>query len=219
MSLNKATLAVQIYQILRSDILCQNIRSGEKLTLQMLKDRFEVSSTPIREALTRLAEEGLVHYYSNIGVKVISLDENDLTELYQFMGDLDSLSIRYAFDSPNRDALIRELTELLEKTTMLESLESLTPEQTREWITCSDRFHLIFYDYCNNSRLKAAASKLRSQLTIFSNIYETQPEVQRQITSKHKEIFEACVQGDFTLASIRMKEHLNESLTHALRCL
>ena len=66
MALNKSTLSEQIYQILRSDILHQRIPLGEKLTLKNLQAQFEVSSTPIREALTRLTEDGLVRYYSNI---------------------------------------------------------------------------------------------------------------------------------------------------------
>ena len=68
MNLNKSTLSEQIYQILRADILSRRIPLGEKLTLKNLKEQFGVSSTPIREALTRLTEEGLVNHYSNIGV-------------------------------------------------------------------------------------------------------------------------------------------------------
>ena len=93
MDLNKTTLSGQIYDILRQDILTQRIRLGEKLTLKHLQERFGVSSTPIREALTRLAEEELVVSYSNIGVNVISIGEQDLKELYEFMGDLDALAI------------------------------------------------------------------------------------------------------------------------------
>ena len=54
MNLNRNTLAEQIYDILRSDILTQKIPCGEKLTLSALKERFQVSTTPIRDALTRL---------------------------------------------------------------------------------------------------------------------------------------------------------------------
>ena len=78
MSLNKQTLSEQIYQILRKDILSQRIPCGAKLTLKMLQERFEVSSTPIREALTRLTEEQLITYYSNVGVSVVSLNQTDI---------------------------------------------------------------------------------------------------------------------------------------------
>lgn len=102
MGLNKSTLSEQIYQILRNDILTQKIPCGEKLTLKVLQERFQVSSTPIREALTRLTQDQLVSYYSNVGVRVISFTADDLREIYTFMGDLDGLAIRYASASPVR---------------------------------------------------------------------------------------------------------------------
>ncbi|MEM5775173.1 MAG: GntR family transcriptional regulator, partial [Anaerolineaceae bacterium] len=71
-AINKQTLSEQIYLILRQDILTQQIKCGQKLTLQSLKDRFGVSHTPIREALTRLVDDDLVIYYSNVGVSVIN---------------------------------------------------------------------------------------------------------------------------------------------------
>ena len=81
MGLNKSTLSEQIYQILRNDILTQKIPCGEKLTLKLLQERFQVSSTPIREALTRLTQDQLVSYYSNVGIRVISFTADDLREI------------------------------------------------------------------------------------------------------------------------------------------
>ena len=50
--------------------------------MKVLKEHFQVSSSPIREALTRLTQDQLVSYYSNIGVNVISYTANDLREIY-----------------------------------------------------------------------------------------------------------------------------------------
>lgn len=113
MKLNKQTLSEQIYQILRSDILMQRIPAGTKLTLKSLIERFGVSSTPIREALTRLSEEQLVSYYSNVGVSVVELSDQDLREIYEFMGDLDALAISYASSSDDIETLKQELSENL----------------------------------------------------------------------------------------------------------
>lgn len=216
MDLNKTTLSGQIYEILRSDILTQKIPLGEKLTLKMLKERFDVSSTPIRDALTRLTEDGLVEYYSNIGVNVIRLTEQDLRELYQFMGDLDRLAILYSSASPHREEICRKLQKIIEKTKVIEEKDTLSPDDIPKWIEYSDRFHLIFYDYCNNSRLTHAAEKLRSQLTIFSNLYETETGPQKAINRMHVRICDAYLAGDFTRAGDLMKEHLEDSLQYAL---
>lgn len=219
MNLNKSTLSEQIYQILRADILSRRIPLGEKLTLKNLKEQFGVSSTPIREALTRLTEEGLVNHYSNIGVNVISLTERDLTELYQFMGDLDRLAILYSATHPDQERICGELEAVISVTNAIESRDTLLPEDIPQWIDHSDRFHLIFYDYCSNHRLTLAAEKLRSQLTIFSNIYETKTQPQKQINQMHRRIYEAYQSRHYTEAGDLMKRHLDDSLCYALQCL
>lgn len=213
MNLVKNTLSEQIYQILRNDILTQAIPLGEKLTLKTMQERFGVSSTPIRDAFTRLTEDGLVNYYSNIGVSVIELNRDDLIELYQFMGDLDSLAILYSGRYPDQSQVLSSLEQLLSRT------ESLKGTDISRWISYSDQFHLIFYDYCCNSRLKRAAEKQRSQLTIFSNIYESIPETQQQISEWHIRIYHSYKDGNTDLAARQMKEHLEQSLEFALKAL
>lgn len=216
MTLNKSTLSEQIYQILRSDILNRKIPMGEKLTLKNLQTRFEVSSTPIREALTRLTEDGLVNYYSNVGVNVISLSKKDLTELYQFMGDLDRLAILYSEAFPKRELICRELDTTISQTSVIEKKELLLPEEISRWIEYSDRFHLLFYDYCSNTRLTHAAEKLRSQLTIFSNLYETKLQPQKEINRMHTDIYHAYCEGRIREAADLMKTHLEHSMEYAL---
>ena len=219
MVLNKSTLSTQIYQILREDILTQAIPLGVKLTLKMLQERFQVSSTPIRDALTRLNEEGLVEYYSNVGVNVISLTREDLTELYQFMGDLDSLSIRYASSHPEQEPILKKLEENIAITGKIKKQPLTSEEEISRWIECSDNFHLIFYDFCNNSRLKTAAERLRSQLTIFSNAYERQTQPQAEIFEEHEQIFLAYREGNYEKATALMRKHLEHSLMYALSSL
>ena len=164
----------------------------------------------------------MVNYYSNIGVSVIDLTRNDLIELYQFMGDLDSLAIRYSAAFPDQSQVHTALTRILtEAETLEKSLETgqHSTEEINHWINCSDQFHLIFYDFCGNGRLKRAAERQRSQLTIFSNMYESQPTTQKQIASWHKSIYNAYCQGQADLAARKMKDHLDESLTYALEAL
>ncbi|MDO4298427.1 MAG: GntR family transcriptional regulator [Lachnospiraceae bacterium] len=218
MNLVKNTLSEQIYQILRNDILTQAIAPGEKLTLKTMQERFGVSSTPVRDAFTRLTEDGLVNYYSNIGVNVINLTKEDLIELYQFMGDLDSLAIRYCRNYPNQKEIITALERTLQQTSIPET-PSFSSEEIRNWIDHSDEFHLIFYDYCGNRRLKHAAGKQRGQLTIFSNQYEAVPEMQKHIAKWHHAIYESFRDGDFEFAAQQMKQHLEQSLEFALKML
>ncbi|MGN0373698.1 MAG: GntR family transcriptional regulator [Enterocloster sp.] len=209
MGLNKQTLSEQIYQILKHDILYQNIPSGSKLTLKMLQERFGVSSTPIREALTRLISDQLISYYSNVGVSVVSLDPRDIREIYQLMGDLDSLAVKYAADFPKRDLILRELEE------NIQNME-LCGFDSPKWTEYSDQFHLIFYQYCCNSRLVRTAAQMRCQLSIVAYQYEQYRQNQELILKEHREIFDACRRDVFSDAVRLMKEHLMHSLRYSM---
>lgn len=207
MRLNKQTLSEQIYEILRQDILTQKIKCGTKLTLKVLQERFEVSSTPIREALTRLSEEGLMFYYSNIGVRVLEFTSQDLREIFQFMGDLDALAVRYAADHAKRDTLTDQLRE---------NLEACKREtDTKKLLQLSDEFHLLFYEYCDNSRLKNSAERMRSQLSVASYQYEQQTDNRSHIYEEHRAIFASFARGEAEEAAAKMKAHLMHSLVYA----
>ena len=207
MRLNKQTLSEQIYEILRQDILTQKIKCGTKLTLKVLQERFEVSSTPIREALTRLSEEGLMFYYSNIGVRVLEFTSQDLREIFQFMGDLDALAVRYAAEHARRDTLTDKLRE---------NLEACKKEtDTQKLLQLSDEFHLLFYEYCDNSRLKNSAERMRSQLSVASYQYEQQTDNRSHIYEEHRAIFASFARGEAEEAAAKMKAHLMRSLVYA----
>lgn len=209
MNLVKSTLSEQLYELIRNDIITQQIPMGEKITLKQLQEKYDVSSTPVREALTRLGNEGLVSIITNVGVNVISLDRNDLVELYEFMGDLDSLAVSYSQHSEQKAKLIEQLEQSI-------LITSDPARPLEEKIKSSDHFHLFFYDYANNKRLSNAAEKLRSQLTIFSNRYERDPQILMDIDDVHKEILTLYKMEDYESAAKAMKAHLGKSLAYAL---
>ncbi len=211
-AINKQTLSEQIYQILRHDILTQEIKCGQKLTLQSLKDRFGVSHTPIREALTRLMEDDLVVYYSNVGVSVINLTPHDAQEIFQLSGDLDCLALRYCFNNPLRESMLEELDEI-----MALSAKYLQKKQHKQWSEYSDRFHLIFYKYADNSRLENAAHKLRAQITLLSNLYQIEEKNLDKIQKDHENIYQAIKAGDISKAIELMRQHLDNDMSYAIK--
>jgi DNA-binding GntR family transcriptional regulator len=212
--INKQTLSEQIYQILRSDILNQQIKCGQKLTLQSLKDRFNVSHTPIRDALTRLVEDDLVLYYSNVGITVITLTAHDAREIFQLSGDLDCLAMRYCFDSLLNEALGEELDEI-----MALSTKSLQKKQYTQWRELSDRFHLVFYKFANNTRLDQAARKLRAQITLLSNLYQLENKNVEKIQEDHEAIYQAIKMCDIEKAILLMRQHLDRDMTFAIQAI
>ena len=92
-------LSGQVYSQIKTLILCNEILPGQKLHHQELSERLGVSRTPVREALTRLVQEGYVSLLPNRGFtcKEIRLQEAD--ELYQLREALEAFAVEKAIEN------------------------------------------------------------------------------------------------------------------------
>ncbi len=207
---SSVTLSEQIYDELYHDITNHRLSCGQKLTLKMLKERFNVSHTPIREALTRLSENGLVTYYSNCGVTVKEFTESDIRQIFQMIGELDALAIRFCKNTYSEAPLVYELEMIMKN-----GNELLAENKIAEWKDYSEEFHLAFYRHAQNIYLNEAASKLRSQVEVLS-FYYYQPLNVEKINQRHGEIFQSVKAGDFDGAAEQMRVHLQYDMVYAL---
>src|SRR6266403_4218186 len=100
-------LSAQVYNQIKTLILCNEVLPGQKLHHQELSERLGVSRTPVREALTRLVQEGYVSFLPNRGFtcKEIRLQEAD--ELYQLREALEAFAVEKAIANLTDAALAR----------------------------------------------------------------------------------------------------------------
>ena len=78
----RKTLSDQIYSQLRKDIIFKKIPLGTKLVNRQLQEEFGVSSSPIRDAINRLQQDGIIVEVNNTGATVISLDYDSYSTLF-----------------------------------------------------------------------------------------------------------------------------------------
>src|SRR6185437_17043218 len=93
-----ATRTEQVYDVLRSELLNGGLRPGQKLKMVELTERFGVSQSVIREALTRLTEQGLLVATPQRGFRVRDLSIEDIAELTETRVQVESLALRLAVD-------------------------------------------------------------------------------------------------------------------------
>lgn len=206
----KATISEQIYRVLYEDIVYQRIPCGQKLTLKVLKERFGVSHTPIREALTRLSEQGLVNYYSNCGVKVLNFTDEDIRNIYNLIAEIDSMAIRFCKEKETVKPLLIKLKIILDEGNRL-----LADGNISEWKDYSEHFHMAFFEYVNNPYLDRIANIVRGKVEMLSCMYYQEPNVE-VINQEHIRIYEAVCEGDFDRAADMMREHLVKDTDYAL---
>lgn len=102
---NAATLHGEILERLRDYIVEGNIAGGERVPERLLCEMFKISRTPLREALKVLASEGLIDLLPNRGARVKALSVEDIKELFDLMGGLESLAGRLACECVTEDQL------------------------------------------------------------------------------------------------------------------
>lgn len=211
MNANSATVSERIYTAIRDDILNKTLVSGEKLTIKKLHEMYGVSSSPIREALFRLQQDGLIEYRSNAGMRVIEFTRQDLAEIYMLLTEFDVIALRAATTPARRLSTLAALELCMERARA--SIEN------KLWNYYSDAFHSILYEEAQNGRLTDAARKIRIQSTIFSNQYEIKEENRREILKQHEEILNAIRDNRLDRAEDLMRTHVGSSYAKALSIL
>lgn len=211
MNANSSTVSERIYTAIRNDILNKTLLSGEKLTIKKLHEMYGVSSSPIREALFRLQQDGLIEYRSNAGMRVIEFTRQDLAEIYMLLTEFDVIALRAATTPTRRLSTLAALELCMERARA--SIEN------NLWNYYSDAFHSILYEEAQNGRLTDAARKIRIQSTIFSNQYEIKEENRREILKQHEDILSAIRDNQLDRAEDLMRTHVGSSYAKALSIL
>lgn len=146
--LRQRALREAVFETLLHAIVCGEIKAGDWLNHQKLAESFEVSATPVREALQVLASFGIVENQHNRGTVVRPFGTTQLEELYYVRALLEAEATRLACHK--LDPL--RLQEIKSKTSELLSRES------SEWITevpkIDKKLHELIAEACGNQRLK-----------------------------------------------------------------
>jgi len=195
-------LVDQIYEELRTSIITQKIGWGERLNVSELQQQYELSSTPIREALNRLQKEGLVEYKTNFGARVIELTEKDIIEIQEVAMALDVAAIKYSIRSGNRQAMLLELDKIIK------AYQAATEEPIRSRLT--EEFADVFYKNAGNERLVVLSQAIRGQKSMLKSTYihlKKNPSGMED----HIRIYEAVKSGDVEKAQAAMVDNYEKA--------
>jgi DNA-binding GntR family transcriptional regulator len=146
---------------LRREILSGRTDPGERLVEEQLTRRLGISRAPLREALRRLAEQGLVEHVPRRGVRVATLSDRDVQELYDVRDLLERHAIATALP-PARDADLAGLRAALDQ--MGEATKAGDRLQVAE---AHRRFHVAVVALAGNSQLTAIYESILVKLQLY----------------------------------------------------
>ena len=203
MSINRASLSDQIYEQLKEEILTGNMAPGTRLTSKDLQNRFSVSSTPVRDATNRLAQEGFLAYTTNQGVRVVELTLEDVSQLLEVRCLYDCHAIKKAMEVPEREQLIAELKAAIESQKRYNENSKYEPEVYRE--ICYS-FHEILCAYSKNTWLMEAAARVNG-LLFLADARQKNTSYPQEAIDEHQAVLDAIIAGDRKLAVKKMRLH------------
>ncbi len=185
--------------ILREAILSGDFRPGERLLQDDLAERFDVSSTPVREALRELVAEGVLVCSPHKGVRVAEVRLEAVREVYLMRSALESVATRLA--TPLVGAAE------LQRLKALQARMEIQLEKQRELRKLNREFHMLIYQAAGMPQMYQVISKLWLQFPW--DALMVLPGRLLASVREHRLILEAIEDGDAALAGRRMQEHID----------
>lgn len=200
----------RVYAQLRQAIIELRLRPGEPLREVPLAEQLGVSKTPLREAFTRLEQEGLVETTSFKGAVVTGYSERDLREIYELRALLEGAAARAAADAATPETM-RELRQLVSQSRFLRDEGDLP-----ELAALLGRFDVVLYAQVRNERIAVLIDNLRAHLTRIGKLTEGIPGRVEASVEEHAAIVDAITAGDPDEAERLMRVHIASVLDDQL---
>ena len=209
-SKNAKSLEESVYLTLEEEILSGKLKKGESLTETSLSARLGVSRTPLRGALHRLNEEGLIEISPNRSATVVGIGDEELVDIYKIRMRLEGLASAEAAKKISKEDLerLKELMELSEFYCYKRNAESMKEVD-------SD-FHSIIYKASGNRLLCKTLSELHRNIHFYrKRSLAVDDRLEKSIT-EHREILSAIERGDSEAADRLTSAHIEAALNNLL---
>lgn len=198
------SMADLVFEKIEDAILSGEFARGDVITELKLCELLDVSRTPVREALTRLRQEGLIKE-SGKGAVVVGVDENDLFDIYEIRMRTEGLAASRCAEVIT-DGQLKALGETLELQ------EFYTFKNQPDSIKKLDsEFHEQIYSYCGSKTLETLLSELHRKVKRYRKTSVSNPERALEAVKEHREIFEAIASRDQKLAEELTAKHIKNA--------
>lgn len=201
--LNHATLAEQVYHYLRREILDNSYPPDAALPEKTLANQLQVSRVPVREALRRLAAEGLVTLRPRQGAFVSSLSPQQFLDAYRVREALEELAIKLAL--PN--LTVKDIAQLGQLQSAMR--QHAAANDADAFFAANRAFHALFVERSRNDYLKSIYFPLMDQMRRHvSSSLGLRGGLERSI-EEHQAILGAVRSGDAAEAARLLREHIH----------
>jgi DNA-binding GntR family transcriptional regulator len=197
-----------VYAELKRRLLQGDFAIGVRLREVALAEEFEVSRTPVREALTRLWSEGIVDRHPDGGYRAVPPDVSTIRDLYEVRIGLEHLAIMRPF----RAGTLHERDRLLELRDDWVALADDEVEPDPDFVLLDESFHVGLAEAAGNPAIVEMLRTVNERIRVVRmQDFLTEERIAKTIT-QHVGILDAVLDRDLSAAMVRFDEHLRESL-------
>lgn len=206
-SVSDQNIAEQVTDELRSAIHSGELAPGERLVERKLADRLGVSHIPVREALTRLAEERLITREPRRGARVAELTAQDLEEISSLRIVLEQFMAIRVQERWNEESAAR-------LGAIIQAMSDAAPGDIDEVLRQDRLFHETLADLAEHRFLDEVSGQLRGRITGFIHAANAalDPAEQEEHVRSHQQIVDAIASGDPAQAQSVIAEHVTRAV-------
>jgi DNA-binding GntR family transcriptional regulator len=187
-------------------------KAGDRLREENLAELFQVSRTPIREALQELAAVGLVELRPNCGAIVASFGLREIKEIYDVRALLESEATRLACP----DISTEELRRLQDELTVLLSTSSRSLAWSQRAWEADRQLHGLVATRCPNRRLAREIARYDTFVQTIRETVGNRNRAQESAINEHRAIVAALLRRDPVKAAAAMRTHVHHAGETAL---
>lgn len=198
------TAADDVYGGLWDDIRSGSVQPGTAIREEAIAERFGVSRTPVREALRRLTQEGLLERSSR-GLVVPHVSPQKMYEVYPITAALEGLAAREMASHDDKVAIAR-LDDL--NTRMREAAKA---NDVAHYVDLNSQFHNFILESSGNPTLVQTAQRFRAMVRHYRHVAFRMPGRMETSCTEHDRVIGAIRIGDSAGADHAMREHISQT--------
>ena len=198
-------LSAGLYTELQKDILSGALPDKSKLTEQAVCKRYNVSRTPVREALRQLEADGLIENIPNRGAYVTGLSKRDISDLFDLRALFEVQAVEWAIKRMRSEEIdsLAEVMEFMEFYTLKEDAAKV--------LSFNSRFHSLIYEGTGNRKLQRSLEVYQTYLK-YSAPHRSYTESDlKTILEEHRAIYEAFESRNAAAGRKAMEYHMEQS--------
>jgi len=201
-------LVDQAFQRLRKDVLIGSFEAGAKLKIEELQAVYGFSSSPLREALSRLTQEGLVRADELRGFRVAPISSEDLADITRMRIMLDVPALRESIEHGDDEweaSIVAAYYRLEKVEARLDDGPLILDE---EWAGLHRDFHAALLAACPSDRQLLWSASLFDQAERYRRYSARHRKSARRKSNEHKKLMDATIKRDANTACTLLQEHI-----------